>query len=146
MMEMKRRAALHLVTVGGMAGLLGTATSPASGTPTDSGKSSDSALVRMLPPGDFRNEYADVNGTRPHCMVGGRGKPLLLLALRVAAELAASHADTPLAELVLDLDDRHRRLQLLQTGADTRTTVRTVFSWSYGHLPLDAARLFRRLG
>ncbi|MFL6141544.1 MAG: BTAD domain-containing putative transcriptional regulator [Labedaea sp.] len=69
----------------------------------------------------------------------------LPLALRVAAELAVSRAGTPLARLVHELRDSQRRLRLLDGGSDIRATVRTVFSWSYRHLPADAARLFRVL-
>jgi pimeloyl-ACP methyl ester carboxylesterase len=39
---------------------------------------SDAALVRSLP-GNFRNGYARVNGTRLHYVIGGRGAPLVLL-------------------------------------------------------------------
>jgi pimeloyl-ACP methyl ester carboxylesterase len=39
---------------------------------------SDEDLVRSLP-GDFRNEYAEVNGTRLHYVIGGEGTPLVLL-------------------------------------------------------------------
>ena len=70
----------------------------------------------------------------------------LPLALRVAAELAAARPATSLAELVSDLGDEQRRLKLLDAGGDPRTAVRAVFSWSYQHLPADAARAFRRLG
>jgi DNA-binding SARP family transcriptional activator/tetratricopeptide (TPR) repeat protein len=70
----------------------------------------------------------------------------LPLALRVAAELAASRPDVPLAELVRELADPHRRLNLLDAGGDPRTAVRAVFSWSYRHLNADAARAFRLLG
>ncbi len=70
----------------------------------------------------------------------------LPLALRVAAELAAARPDTSLAELVTELGDEHRRLELLDAGGDPRTAVRGVFSWSYRHLPADAARMFRLIG
>jgi DNA-binding SARP family transcriptional activator/Flp pilus assembly protein TadD len=70
----------------------------------------------------------------------------LPLALRVAAELAASRAETPLAELAGELRDRQRRLRLLDAGGDVRATVRVVFSWSYRNLPNEAAALFRALG
>ncbi|MGH3998742.1 MAG: tetratricopeptide repeat protein, partial [Pseudonocardiaceae bacterium] len=70
----------------------------------------------------------------------------LPLALRVAAELAAARPDTSLAELVTELGDEHRRLELLDAGGDPRTAVRGVFSWSYQHLPADAARMFRLIG
>ena len=70
----------------------------------------------------------------------------LPLALRVAAELAASRPDTPLAELAAELAQEGERLALLDAGGDPRGAVASVFSWSYGHLPTDAARMFRLLG
>ena len=71
----------------------------------------------------------------------------LPLALRVAAELAAAaRPDASLAELVTELGDQHRRLELLDAGGDPRTAVRGVLSWSYRHLPADAARMFRLIG
>ena len=69
----------------------------------------------------------------------------LPLALRIAAELAADRTDVSLAELGEELADQ-RRLDLLDAGGDPRAEVRAVFSWSYRHLPADAARLFRLLG
>ncbi len=69
----------------------------------------------------------------------------LPLALRVAAELAASRPDASLAELVADLRDEQARLDLLAAG-DDRSTVRSVLSWSYLRLSPSAARLFRLLG
>jgi DNA-binding SARP family transcriptional activator/tetratricopeptide (TPR) repeat protein len=70
----------------------------------------------------------------------------LPLALRVAAELAATRPDVPLAGLVAELADQQRRLDLLDAGGDPRTAVRAVFSWSYRNLDADAARAFRLLG
>jgi tetratricopeptide (TPR) repeat protein len=70
----------------------------------------------------------------------------LPLALRVAAELAAGRPATSLAELVAELDDQQRRLDLLDAGGDPRAAVRAVFSWSYRHLPPTAARAFRLAG
>jgi tetratricopeptide (TPR) repeat protein len=70
----------------------------------------------------------------------------LPLALRLAAELAAARPGTPLAALVTELADEQRRLELLDAGGDPRTAVRAVFSWSYQHLPAEAARAFRLLG
>jgi tetratricopeptide (TPR) repeat protein len=70
----------------------------------------------------------------------------LPLALRVAAELASGRPGASLAELVTELGDEHRRLELLDAGGDPRTAVRGVFSWSYQHLPADAARMFRLIG
>ncbi len=70
----------------------------------------------------------------------------LPLALRIAAELAATRPATPLAALVAELVDQQRRLELLDAGGDPRTAIRAVFSWSYQHLPAEAARAFRLLG
>jgi DNA-binding SARP family transcriptional activator len=70
----------------------------------------------------------------------------LPLALRVAAERAAACPRVPLADLVAELADRQRRLDVLDAGDDPRTAVRAVFSWSYQQLSDQAARLFRLLG
>ncbi len=70
----------------------------------------------------------------------------LPLALRVAAEIAATRPTISLAHLVGELGDEQRRLELLDAGGDPRTAVRAVFSWSYQHLPTGAARAFRLLG
>jgi tetratricopeptide (TPR) repeat protein len=50
-----------------------------------------------------------------------------------------------LTELVTELTDHQRRLELLATGGDARAEVTAVFSWSVRHLPRDAARTFRLL-
>ncbi|GAA3347252.1 tetratricopeptide repeat protein [Amorphoplanes nipponensis] len=70
----------------------------------------------------------------------------LPLALRIAAELAAERTGASLAELVAELGDHQVRLDLLNAGGDPHAEVRAVFSWSYQHLPADAARVFRLLG
>jgi DNA-binding SARP family transcriptional activator/Tfp pilus assembly protein PilF len=70
----------------------------------------------------------------------------LPLALRVAAVLATSRPEQPLAEVVAELADRQDRLQLLDPGGDPYAAVQTVFSWSIQQLPDDVARTFRRLG
>jgi tetratricopeptide (TPR) repeat protein len=70
----------------------------------------------------------------------------LPLALRVAAELAVARPDLNLAQLVSELTDEQRRLDLLDASGDPSTAVRGVFSWSYRHLPEDAARAFRLTG
>ena len=67
----------------------------------------------------------------------------LPLALRVAAELAATRGATPLAELVAELTDLRRRLDVLDAGGDEGTAVRTVLSWSYRQLDPSAARALR---
>jgi DNA-binding SARP family transcriptional activator len=69
----------------------------------------------------------------------------LPLALRVAAELAVAHPSSRLAELVAELADQQRRLDLLDAGGDRRAAVEAVFSWSYERLPAPAARTFRLL-
>jgi DNA-binding SARP family transcriptional activator len=70
----------------------------------------------------------------------------LPLALRVAAELATSRPDVPLADLVGELAGQQRSLDLLDAGGDQGTAVRTVFSWSCRHLDGDTARAFRLVG
>jgi DNA-binding SARP family transcriptional activator len=70
----------------------------------------------------------------------------LPLALRVAAELAATQPATPLARLVRELADQGTRLDRLDAGGDERTAVRTVLSWSCRYLDAAAARAFRLLG
>lgn len=70
----------------------------------------------------------------------------LPLALRVAAVLATSRPDSPLADVVTELADRQARLDLLDPGGDPYAAVHAVLSWSIQHLPEHAARTFRRLG
>ena len=70
----------------------------------------------------------------------------LPLALRLVAELAISRPRTSLATLATELADERRRLDLLDSGGDPHTALRAVFSWSYAHLPPDAARVFRLWG
>ncbi|MBB5841005.1 BTAD domain-containing putative transcriptional regulator [Kribbella italica] len=69
----------------------------------------------------------------------------LPLALTVAAECAGRHPDSPLAELVAQLQDEQQRLDVLDSGEDLPTSLRAVMSWSYHALDADAARLFRLL-
>jgi DNA-binding SARP family transcriptional activator/tetratricopeptide (TPR) repeat protein len=70
----------------------------------------------------------------------------LPLALRIAAERVTGRPAAPLAELVADLADHQRRLEVLDAGGDDRAAVRTVFSWSYDRLPAEPAAAFRLLG
>ncbi|MGY0058474.1 ATP-binding protein [Streptomyces sp. LZ34] len=71
----------------------------------------------------------------------------LPLALRIAAERAASHPYMHLDELIADLRDESALWAALSTGDEQDAdAVRTVFAWSYRALPPDAARLFRLLG
>jgi hypothetical protein len=97
------------------------------------------ALLRALI-GDRENlELDNLNALADQCS-------RLPLALRIAAELLASRSDRSLTRLIDQLADEHCRLDLLSAGGDTRTAVRTVFSWSYRQLPEPAARAFRLLG
>ncbi|MCA1702521.1 MAG: tetratricopeptide repeat protein, partial [Actinobacteria bacterium] len=72
----------------------------------------------------------------------------LPLALRIAAERAATHPHTTLADLTDELAVERDRLDLLAVadGEDETAAVRAVFSWSYHALPPHAARAFRLLG
>lgn len=71
----------------------------------------------------------------------------LPLALRIAAERAASRPLMRLDDLICDLRDESSLWDALTAEDDEEAdAVRTVFAWSYRALPQDAARLFRRLG
>jgi tetratricopeptide (TPR) repeat protein len=71
----------------------------------------------------------------------------LPLALRIAAERAASRPRMPLAELITDLRDESALWDALSSEDDEEAdAVRTVFAWSYRALSEQAARLFRLLG
>ncbi|MFE1935576.1 ATP-binding protein [Streptomyces sp. NPDC059474] len=71
----------------------------------------------------------------------------LPLALRIAAERAASRPRMGLDELIRDLRDESALWDALSVGDDEEAeAVRTVFAWSYRALPAAAARLFRLLG
>lgn len=71
----------------------------------------------------------------------------LPLALRIAAERAATHPHMSLDELITDLCDESALWDALSTGDEEGAeAVRAVFAWSYRALSPDAARLFRLLG
>ncbi|WP_206269454.1 ATP-binding protein [Streptomyces antioxidans] len=71
----------------------------------------------------------------------------LPLALRIAAERAASRPRMGLDDLIRDLRDESALWDALSVGDDEEAeAVRTVFAWSYRALPAAAARLFRLLG
>lgn len=70
----------------------------------------------------------------------------LPLALRVAAELAITRPAVPLADLIAELADERRRLDLLEAGGDPRTALRAVFSWSCHQLDPGPLRVFRLAG
>lgn len=92
------------------------------------------ALLRLLV-GDRVATPAELDALAAQCA-------RLPLALRVAAELVSRRGRVGLE----DLADEHRRLDLLEAGADEDTAVRAVFSWSERHLPQVANRLFWLLG
>ncbi|WP_410650750.1 BTAD domain-containing putative transcriptional regulator [Amycolatopsis sp. cmx-4-54] len=70
---------------------------------------------------------------------------LMPLPLRIVAERAAMRSRRDLAELVTELTEAHRRLDVLSVGEDS-TSLRAVFSWSYAALAPEHARVFRLLG
>ncbi|WP_243085669.1 tetratricopeptide repeat protein [Streptomyces sp. 891-h] len=71
----------------------------------------------------------------------------LPLALRIAAERAASHPHMKIDDLIADLRDESALWDALSTGIDEEAeAVRSVFAWSYRALPEQSARLFRLLG
>src|SRR5439155_1694734 len=70
----------------------------------------------------------------------------LPLALRITAELATARPTAPLADLVEELADQRRRLDLLRVDGDCAADVRSVLSWSYRHLEAATARAFRLIG
>jgi tetratricopeptide (TPR) repeat protein len=71
----------------------------------------------------------------------------LPLALRIAAERAATHPHMSLDELITDLCDESALWDALSTGDEEGAeAVRAVFAWSYRALSPEAARLFRLLG
>ncbi|WP_051385830.1 ATP-binding protein [Actinokineospora inagensis] len=69
----------------------------------------------------------------------------LPIAVRVLAARVASRADLTLAEHVADIEGEGR-LEAMSRGSDGRSTLRTVFDWSYRHLDAEHARQFRLLG
>ncbi|MFI2609505.1 ATP-binding protein [Kitasatospora sp. NPDC018619] len=71
----------------------------------------------------------------------------LPLALRIAAERAASLPHMGLDDLIDELRDESALWDALSVGDDEDVdAVRTVFAWSYRALPDQVARLFRLLG
>ncbi|MEV6648676.1 tetratricopeptide repeat protein [Amycolatopsis sp. NPDC051371] len=70
----------------------------------------------------------------------------LPLALRIAASRVSAATATTVADVVAELTDDRYRLDALSWDKDDRAKIRSVFDWSYKRLPIDEARLFRRLG
>jgi DNA-binding SARP family transcriptional activator/Tfp pilus assembly protein PilF len=70
----------------------------------------------------------------------------LPLALRVAAEFVVAHHTVALKDLVAELANEQRQLDLLDADSDPRAAVRSVFSWSCKSLDTATARVFRLAG
>ncbi|MBB5870814.1 DNA-binding SARP family transcriptional activator/Tfp pilus assembly protein PilF [Allocatelliglobosispora scoriae] len=70
----------------------------------------------------------------------------LPLALSIAAALAATRPDQPIAALAAQLADPGGVLDTLRGDSDPATDLRAVFSWSYRALTEPAAELFALLG
>ncbi|WP_410625624.1 ATP-binding protein [Amycolatopsis sp. cmx-8-4] len=70
----------------------------------------------------------------------------LPLALRIAAERAATDSYSTIADLNGELTTERHRLDALTTHGDESTDIRCVFSWSYRSLAPELARTFRLLG
>jgi tetratricopeptide (TPR) repeat protein/DNA-binding SARP family transcriptional activator len=105
----------------------------------------------LLPPADAVALLRRLVGTRVEADPAAaaalaRHCARLPLALRVAAELAATRPAEPLDRLVAELADQQQHLDRLDAGGDPGGAARTVFSWSVRHLAPDPARLFRLLG
>lgn len=107
--------------------------------------------LRLMPTEDALSLLRRLVGDRIDAAPGAAAELVarcarLPLALRVAAELAVGRPDVPLADLVAELTDEERQLELLEAGGDQQTGVRAVLSWSYRQLTPDAARAFRLVG
>jgi DNA-binding SARP family transcriptional activator/tetratricopeptide (TPR) repeat protein len=68
------------------------------------------------------------------------------LAVLVVGERVSRHPDLPLAGLVAELRDQHRRLDALGDTDDAANDLRAALSWSYDALDDTVATMFRRLG
>jgi tetratricopeptide (TPR) repeat protein/transcriptional regulator with XRE-family HTH domain len=105
----------------------------------------------LLPPRDAGDLLRELIGPRAHAAPAATAAladrcARLPLALRMAAELATARPTVPLADLVAELDELPKRLDLFDAGGDPETAVREIFAWSYRHLSDGAARMFRLLG
>jgi len=94
--------------------------------------------AELLRTADPEVSEAQVEHLTQHC--GG-----LPLALRIAAETIGAHPGHTVADLIAELDEGDLALDVLDTGDDPHTGLRTVFSWSYRTLGAEAAAAFRAL-
>jgi tetratricopeptide (TPR) repeat protein/transcriptional regulator with XRE-family HTH domain len=104
----------------------------------------------LLPPGDavallrtLIGDQVDADPAGARALVECCAR--LPLALRIAAELAATRPTDSLADLAAELGGE-RRLDALDEVGDDHASVRAVFSWSYRSLTPPAARMFVLLG
>ena len=105
----------------------------------------------LLPTADAEALLRELIGRRAHTEPSATAAladrcARLPLALRMAAELATARPTAALAELVAELDELPKRLDLFDAGGDPETAVREIFAWSYRHLSDSAALMFRLLG
>jgi tetratricopeptide (TPR) repeat protein len=70
----------------------------------------------------------------------------LPLALRIAGEFVAVRGKSSLSDLVTELAEEQQRLDNFEVADDPQTAIRSVFSWSYGHLPRELQTAFRLIG
>ena len=69
----------------------------------------------------------------------------LPLALRIAADTLNKFPQRPVAELLADLRDEQRKLDVFDRR-DPDRALRSLFSWSYAYLTDDEAAMFRAVG
>ncbi|HEX4725505.1 MAG TPA: tetratricopeptide repeat protein [Pseudonocardiaceae bacterium] len=96
-------------------------------------------LAGFLDPGLIRSQERTVDELIARCAH-------LPLALSIAAARVLTTPGAALDTMVAALGRAPMPLGELSTGDGHDTDIRSVFSWSYQALPLDAARLFRILG
>jgi DNA-binding SARP family transcriptional activator len=70
----------------------------------------------------------------------------LPVALRIAAERIVTSAGLACADSIQELVDGQNLLDRLDADGDSSSSIRSLFSWSYRALPMEAARMFRILG
>lgn len=70
----------------------------------------------------------------------------LPLALRLAAELAATRYPDDLTGLTAELEDARTRLDLLDADGDEESALRPLFTRSLANVPRDAVRMFDLMG
>ena len=105
----------------------------------------------LLPLNDAVSLLRELIGARADAELGATAElaqqcSRLPLALRVAAEFAAARRTVALKDLVAELANQQRQLDLLDADGDPRAAARSVFSWSLNSLDAGTARVFRLVG